>query len=620
MKNSLKVSDVCAIFGNFEYLSGDFKIENNCKVFQNSTLKIVVNESNKVGDTTLREDEVQNVSGRDIDLTCALSTFCLSDGDYEVYTQYSEWCNESVGAWQHLFSEIVGRNDDIRANCAIPPFFAIYNKQNGRGYVFHILSDGKWQYSVRRKYTQGYGGKCEIVVEIGYAERDFCYKMQSGERLKLPQILYYRFTNKTDLDAYKMHRFANAEYPSKGVPIIYNSWMSSFDEINYDKCLAQLEKARKLGAEYFVIDAGWFGPPKDWYSSVGDWEECLGANMRGRMSDFVTKVHESGLKFGLWFEIERASKDSKNYREHPEFYVAEGDSVFVDFSNPEAVDFIYRIVKDRIEKYSIKFIKFDYNAEHFYDLGKNGFIKHLKGYREFLKKIKTDFPDLYLENCASGGMRMALVNLRDFDSFWMSDNHSIFTQARIFKDTLKRIPPRALEKWITVATAKNFRADYTTRLPSDRLTVCLDAEWGSMTSVKHSFLQCASVGGPIGISCDLTEICDSDFIKLKEFIIEYKKQAKFWENCECRILTDTDGVTVLQFSDESFTKIKIYVFNYKRNQKDITVYPECLENAKYSVLGDTYEGKRLMSDGIRLNMCGVDDAFCVEMEDNESSS
>lgn len=614
MKNSLKVNDVCAIFGNFNYLCGDFEEQNGVKVFQNSTLKITVNENEKAGDTKFRKDEVQNVSGDEVDLTCALSTFCLSDGDYEVYTQYSEWCNESIGAWQPLFSEIVGRNDDIRANCSVPPFFALFNKQNGRGYVFHILSDGKWQYSVRRKYTQGHGGKCEIVVEIGYAERDFCYKLQSGEKLKLPSILYYRFTNKTDLDAYKMHRFANAEYPSKGIPIIYNSWMSSFDGISYDTCLEQLGKAKKLGADYFVIDAGWFGPPKDWYLSVGDWEECLNANMRGRMRDFVTKVEEYGLKFGLWFEIERASKDSKNFLAHPEFYVVEDGSVFVDFSNPKAVEFIYGILKERIEKYSIKFIKFDYNAEHFYDLGKNGFIKHFRGYREFLKKIKTDFPDLYLENCASGGMRMALVNLVDFDSFWMSDNHSIFTQARIFKDTLKRIPPRALEKWITVATAKNFRADYTTRIRQDRLTVCLDAEWGAMTTVKHGFLQCASVGGPIGISCDLTEISESDFEKLRAFICSYKQQEAFWKDCECRILTDGEGVTVLQFNDEQFTKIKIYVFNYKRNQKDITVYPVCNENAKYTVLGNTYAGKRLKNDGIRLNMCGVDDAFCVEVE------
>ena len=614
MKNSLKVNDVCAIFGNFNYLRGDFEEQNGVKVFQNSTLKITVNENEKAGDTKLREDEVQNVSGDEVDLTCALSTFCLSDGDYEVYTQYSEWCNESIGAWQPLFSEIVGRNDDIRANCSVPPFFALFNKQNGRGYVFHILSDGKWQYSVRRKYTQGYGGKCEIVVEIGYAERDFCYKLQSGEKLKLPSILYYRFTNKTDLDAYKMHRFANAEYPSKGVPIIYNSWMSSFDGISYDTCLEQLGKAKKLGADYFVIDAGWFGPPKDWYSSVGDWEECLNANMRGRMRDFVTKVEEYGLKFGLWFEIERASKDSKNFLAHPEFYVVEDGSAFVDFSNPKAVEFIYGILKERIEKYSIKFIKFDYNAEHFYDLGKNGFIKHFRGYREFLKKIKTDFPDLYLENCASGGMRMALVNLVDFDSFWMSDNHSIFTQARIFKDTLKRIPPRALEKWITVATAKNFRADYVTRTRQDRLTVCLDAEWGAMTTVKHGFLQCASVGGPVGISCDLTEISESDFEKLREFISSYKRQEAFWKDCECRILTDGEGVTVLQFNDEQFTKIKIYAFNYKRNQKDITVFPVCNENAKYRVLDNTYEGKRLIDDGIRLDLNGIDDAFCIEVE------
>ncbi len=614
MKNSLKCSDVCAIFGNFKYLSGDFKIENDSKVYNNSTLKITVEESKKESDVILRSDVIQNVSEREIELTCAQSVFCFYDGDYEVYTQYSTWCDESNGAWQPLFPEIVGRNDDIRANNSVPPFFAIYNKQNGQGYVFHILAEGKWQYSVRRKFTQENGGNCDIVVEIGYAERDFCYKMQSGEKLKLPSILYYSFKNKIDLEAYKMHRYANVEYPAKSLPIIYNSWMSTFDEISYDTCYAQLVKAKELGAEYFVIDAGWFGEPKNWFDSVGDWEECLTSNMRGRMRDFVTKVEELGLKFGLWFEIERASLESKNYKLHPEFYVVEGDNVFVDFSNPKAVEFIYELLKDRILKYSIKFIKFDYNAERYYDLTKGSFIKYFQGYAELLNKLKSNFPNLYLENCASGGMRMALVNLKYFNSFWMSDNHSIYKQAEIFKNTMLRIPPRALEKWITVATAKNFRLDYISRLPADRLTVCLDAEWRAIQSVKQSYLQVASMGGAIGISCDLTTISDSDFEKLKEFISLYKSQEEFWKNSECRILVDGNGLTVLQFNDRQFNNIKICVFNYKRNQNNVTVFPICDKDAEYTVFDDTYTGKQLIEKGLKLNILEIDDAFCVDIK------
>ena len=91
MKNSLKCSDVCAIFGNFKYLSGDFKIENDSKVYNNSTLKITVEESKKESDVILRSDVIQNVSEREIELTCAQSVFCFYDGDYEVYTQYSTW-------------------------------------------------------------------------------------------------------------------------------------------------------------------------------------------------------------------------------------------------------------------------------------------------------------------------------------------------------------------------------------------------------------------------------------------------------------------------------------------------------------------------------------------------
>ena len=45
---------------------------------------------------------------------------------------------------------------------------------------------------------------------------------------------------------------------------------------------------------------------------------------------------------------------------------------------------------------------------------------------------------------------MALGNLQGFDSFWMSDNHSLYAQLEIFKNSICRLPCRALERWITI--------------------------------------------------------------------------------------------------------------------------------------------------------------------------
>ena len=47
----------------------------------------------------LRKDVIRNTSDCDIDVREALSKFVFHGGEYEVYSQYSEWISESNGQW-----------------------------------------------------------------------------------------------------------------------------------------------------------------------------------------------------------------------------------------------------------------------------------------------------------------------------------------------------------------------------------------------------------------------------------------------------------------------------------------------------------------------------------------
>ena len=62
-----------------------------------------------------------------------------------------------------------------------------------------------------------------------------------------------------------------------------------------------------------VMDDGWFGKRNDDNSSLGDWqvnEKKLG----GSLADLITRVHEQGVKFGIWIEPEMVNEDSDLYR------------------------------------------------------------------------------------------------------------------------------------------------------------------------------------------------------------------------------------------------------------------------------------------------------------------
>lgn len=550
---------------------------------------------------TKRVDSIKNTSDKPITLRSILSKFVLNGGEYEVYTQRSVWCGERYGAWQPLVTEVCASNDDVRANAGASPFVAIYNLQNRRGFAFHILADGKWRFRVRNFYTQT-GQKKNVTVELGLDDSDLNMIIGAGESFVLPTILYYEFTEKTDMDAYKLHRYCNDVYHTRRLPVIYNSWMSKFDNISYDILSEQLQRAAELGCEYFVIDAGWFGKPNAWYDSVGDWVECKEASMAGRMREFADTVRACGLKFGLWFEIERASLTSDAYASHPEHFLLEDGGAFINFASPAACEYIKGVLFEQIDKYGIEYIKFDFNAVLTYDSEGLSFVKFFKGYRDFISSIRERYPDIYLENCASGGMRMAMSSLEGFDSFWMSDDHSLYNQLEIFKNAVVRMPSNSLETWLAIRSLESFEPVYGGGV-GEKILMPGDAGWDHIEAVFEDYLKAVAVGGPVCISCDLTKLSPKLFDSLCALISAHKEDREFWQNSECRILCDTDSLTVLQYNDPHFEKIKIFTYSKLSVQNSLTVYPVTAES-DYELDGKLLSAEDIVSEGIEIPISG----------------
>ena len=59
-----------------------------------------------------------------------------------------------------------------------------------------------------------------------------------------------------------------------------------------------------------------------------------------------------------------------------------------------------------IDKYHARFIKFDFNQDVAWDDHQEAFLSYFRGYDRFLQMLKAKYPDLHMECCASGGLRM----------------------------------------------------------------------------------------------------------------------------------------------------------------------------------------------------------------------
>lgn len=281
-------SDLFHAVGSFGVLRGTLENENGILALVGDGYRLTSRVSENEESVFLREDSFENLSDSPMTLSSLASRFVFNGGEYDVYTQFNAWQNESTGAWQPLVTTVEAANASNRTALGAAPFMALWSEQEQRGVAFHLLPNAAWRMTVKREFVAA--KYTRVVVELGFTGDDLSLCVAPGESVALPKILCYEFKNRTDMDAYKLHAYMHAHYPRRSLPIIYNSWLYRFDHFTTEDILTQIPLAADLGAEYFVIDAGWFGKGKNWTMSVGDWSENLVTGFAGRMGKFAMTV------------------------------------------------------------------------------------------------------------------------------------------------------------------------------------------------------------------------------------------------------------------------------------------------------------------------------------------
>ncbi len=528
----------------------------------------IVADIESSGEIKCRTDSVENLTDGVLEIYKYSYRFSIETGEVDVYTQMSHWQNESKGEWQSLVSGISVMSKGTYTTSDATPMVAVWNRQTNRGVVFHIMPRHGWRIDVSKR--NAVSGKVHTVIEISVCDDALCLCLNKGEKLEFSPVIYYEFTDRTTLDCHKLHAYMNEKYPRKALPVCYNSWLAAFDRISYEFLSEQAEEAAKLGCEYFVIDAGWFGDgDKSWTELIGMWEENQTGALMGRMKDISDKVHSLGMKFGMWLEPERALKGVRSVEEHPEYFFTNGNSYFLDYSNPDAREYMKNIVFSLIEKYNVDYIKFDFNDNITYDESRKAFIDYHKGYYEFIASVRNTFPGIYLDGCGGGGFRLDLDKVRLFDSYWFTDNQSAVKGVEILKNTILRMPPSFLDRWVSVISTEDITPAYSTG-ETERVISTDNGTWDYITGAKTELLKAFFAGGVIGLSCDLTKWSENLKSDITSFIAEYKKELPFWMNATCRMICDTGSVVALQY--EADGKTKVVVYTGKINQTELRLY------------------------------------------------
>ena len=96
-----------------------------------------------------------------------------------------------------------------------------------------------------------------------------------------------------------------------------------------------------IGVNVRTLDAGWFGPNNkdtEWFDWRGDWKLVNKERFPSGIKHLSDYVHEKGMKFGFWCEIEGLGRLAKIRRKLPTLPAQRdgSDLGYACFGNPEA--------------------------------------------------------------------------------------------------------------------------------------------------------------------------------------------------------------------------------------------------------------------------------------------
>ena len=225
------------------------------------------------------------------------------------------------------------------------------------------------------------------------------------------------------LTAYR-RRIRRDNRDDRDLPIIFNDYMNCLmGDPTEKRVLPLVDAAAAAGCEYYVMDAGWFsqkeGGDDDWWSSIGVWEEAAFRFPHG-LRYVMDYVRARGMTPGLWVELEGIGPDSPLAASLPDdwFFCLGGRRVMqhyryqLDYRNEHVRAWASGIVDRLIREYHVGYLKLDYNinagigTDVAADSPGEGLLGHCRAFLGWLDELFSRHPDLVIENCASGGMRM----------------------------------------------------------------------------------------------------------------------------------------------------------------------------------------------------------------------
>lgn len=398
-------------------------------------------------------------------------------------------------------------------------WFALDADNGGDGLFVGLSYSGRWSAD-----AQASDGSVSLnVYSDGYAT-----PLDTGQRWVSPTSFVGVYCGDLDDAAHVQHAYMRAAVmlprPDDFPWVQYNTWFAHLVDIDETILRREAELAARLGAEVFVIDAGWWAPSRrtsdNFTTGLGVWQpsaEKFPAGIRA----FGDHVRSLGMRFGIWVEPERvdlrqpATWDHRWLARHHDAIISPSwppDTVsgWLCFGQPAvqawAIDWISRLVGE----VQADWLKWDSNwwgvctcDNHGHSVT-DGEWHQVQGVHTVIAELRRRFPHLIVENCAGGGVRSDFAMLANTHITWLHDASTPSRRVRFhLAGATYPFPPELCNTWIVDADDEPLTAPTASRADLDAIAR-------------------SRMFGAYGVSARLPEWTDAAFEAVQATIAQYK--------------------------------------------------------------------------------------------------
>ncbi len=325
------------------------------------------------------------------------------------------------------------------------PFFNLTAEGAGCGAIYSIGWTGSWNASFAA--TDG-----ALKVTGGLQNADFYLNAGESVRGPMTSVLFWKGDGK--MAGHNIfRRFMLAHHAPKTDNGYWAPLCGGFDwgdpePCNEYTCLTEylaraiVMRYKQFGIvpEVFWLDAGWYGTDTSHldgnfrWGEVGNWAPD-GERFPNGLINVSNLIHSYGAKFMVWFEPERVGRGSKIDREHHDFLMEnpnDAGTLIFNLGDEKALEWMCQYIGDIIESNGIDHYRQDFNAPNLDGFwaatdteGRRGIseMKYIEGLYKYWDYLRSRFPGLQIDNCASGGRRLDIETVSRSTPLWRTDYH-----------------------------------------------------------------------------------------------------------------------------------------------------------------------------------------------------